>query len=128
MEHSLVHTLKPVEHDGKNRFSKYLRFLCYFGSQSFSCVFYIIGTIKLCGPFNCSVWKRDLSILGSKRGNKKNENIIKFYFWLCCKISSYNFRSNNFCFIFLRINFKTNKLLKCRTLTLSVGQLNNRDG
>ena len=26
--------LRAVEHDGKNRFSKYRRFLCYFGSQS----------------------------------------------------------------------------------------------
>ena len=28
------HTPKPLEHDGKNRFFKYKRFLCYFGSQS----------------------------------------------------------------------------------------------
>ena len=44
------HTLKPLEHGGKNRFSKYQRFLCYFGSQSFSHVFCILGTIKLCDP------------------------------------------------------------------------------
>ena len=28
------HTLKPLKQDGKNHFSKYKRFLCYFGSRS----------------------------------------------------------------------------------------------
>ena len=32
----------------KNKFEN--ENLCYSGSQSFSCVFYILGTIKLCYP------------------------------------------------------------------------------
>ena len=49
-------TLKPLEHDVKNRFSKYDRFLCYFDSQTLCHAIFTIARQHFCRVFE--PWSR----------------------------------------------------------------------